>query len=216
LCVNGITEYKNTDFCVKKAYLWAKQTTMKILLAHALTEECGNIVLQGHDCCFCQTGIGKVQAALTVEAALLDTKPELVINLGSAGALHHQIGDILLCTRFIDRDLKKVAIPGVCDELDFTAALTSAGWFVDYTLGHTVSTGDSFVTSEADLDTSVDVVDMEAFAIAAACHRHTIPFLSVKFVTDTVGKNSLEAWAEKLSHANQGLEAFMNALRIQA
>lgn len=189
---------------------------MRILLAHALEEECGNIVLQGHDSLFCTTGIGKVQAALSIEKALLETKPDLVINLGSAGALHHEIGDILLCSRFIDRDMKKVAIPGVCDELDFTTALTSTGWFVGQPLGHTVSTGDSFVTSEVDVDLSVDVVDMEAFAIAAACHRHGIPFLSVKFVTDIVGKNSVEAWAEKLAHAKLGLEAFMNALRIQA
>lgn len=187
---------------------------MNIVIAHALNEECGNIVLQGHEVRFCQTGIGKVQAALAVENALLNSKPDLVINLGSSGALHHAVGDILLCSRFIDRDMKKVAIPGVCDELDFTAALTSSGWLVGHTLGHTVSTGDSFVTSEADVDPSVDVVDMEAFAIAAACQRHDIPFLSVKFVTDTVGKNSLEAWNEKLEHAKQGLEVFMNALRI--
>lgn len=212
--MNGITEYKSTVFCVKKAYLWGKQTTMNILLAHALEEECGNIVLQGHDYRFCQTGIGKVQAALAIENALLDTRPELVINLGSAGALHHNVGELLLCTRFIDRDMKRVAIPGVCDELDFTSSLKDSGWFAGYTLGHTVSTGDSFVTSEADLDPSVDVVDMEAFAIAAACHRHNVPFLSVKYVTDIVGKNSVEAWAEKLAHAKQGLEAFMNALCI--
>lgn len=189
---------------------------MRILLAHALQEECGTIALQGHDGYFCTTGIGKVQAALAIEQALLETKPDLVINLGSAGALHHQEGDILLCSRFIDRDMKKVAIPGVCDELDFTAALASSGWFADNLLGHTVSTGDSFVTREADVDPSVDVVDMEAFAIASACHRHGILFLSVKYVTDIVGQNSVEAWTEKLVHAKQGLEAFMNALRIQA
>jgi adenosylhomocysteine nucleosidase len=189
---------------------------MRILLAHALQEECGNIALQGHDCRFCTTGMGKVQAALAVEQALLETKPDLVINLGSAGALHHQVGNILLCSRFIDRDMKRVAISGICDELDFTAALASTGWFADYSLGHTVSTGDSFVISEFDVDPSVDVVDMEAFAIASACHRHGLPFLSVKYVTDIVGQNSVEAWTEKLAHAKQGLEAFMNALRIQA
>lgn len=189
---------------------------MKILLAHALQEECGNISLEGHDCCFCTTGIGKVQAALAIEQALLENKPELVINLGSAGALHHQVGDILLCSRFIDRDMKKVAIPGVCDELDFTAALASSGWFVGQIFDHTVSTGDSFVLSESDVDPSVDVVDMEAFAIASACHRHGVPFLSVKYVTDIVGQNSVEAWTEKLAHAKQGLEAFMNALSIKA
>lgn len=189
---------------------------MRILLAQALDEECGKIALKGHECLFCTTGIGKVQTALSVEEALLAAKPDLVINLGSAGALHHQVGDILLCTRFIDRDMKRVAIPGICDELDFTVILDDLGWFSEYTLGHTVSTGDSFVTTEADVDPSVDVVDMEAFAIAAACHRHAIPFLSIKYVTDIVGQNSVEAWAEKLAHAKQGLENFMNALRIRA
>lgn len=187
---------------------------MKILLAYALQEECGTIDLKGHECRFCITGIGKVQAALAIEQALLETKADLIINLGSAGALHHQVGDILLCSRFIDRDMKRVAIPGVCYELDFTAALASMCWFADYSIGHTVSTGDSFVVSESDVEPSVDVVDMEAFAIAAACHRHGLPFLSVKYVTDIVGQNSVEAWTEKLAHAKQGLEAFLNTLRI--
>jgi len=188
---------------------------MKMLIAHALEDEKGNIHFPGHQVSFCCTGMGKVQAGLAVEEAVLTRKPDLVLNIGSCGALHFAIGDILMCTRFIDRDLLKVAIPGICSELMFTDDIRKAGLFPGQDIHYTVSTGDSFVTAEAEMGPFADVIDMEAFAIACACQRHGIPFVAIKYVTDIIGKNSVKAWTEKLASSRSGLEAFLQSIQIE-
>jgi adenosylhomocysteine nucleosidase len=34
------------------------------------------------------------------------------------------------------------------------------------------------------------------------------PFISVKYITDVIGQNSLKVWEDKLSDARQGLSRF--------
>ena len=43
-----------------------------------------------------------------------------------------------------------------------------------------------------------DVVDMESFALAFVCQQMNIPFFSIKYVTDVIGKNSIKEWEDKL------------------
>lgn len=184
-------------------------------MVHAMDEEKGNIELPGHELCFCKTGFGKVKAGLAAFAAILDTKPDLVLNFGSSGSIHHEIGDIFICSRFIDRDLKKVAIPGVISELDFSQELENASLLRNYRKTYSVNTGDSFVTKPEDAGDDSDVIDMEAFAIASACKKTNLPFISVKYVSDVVGKNSVKAWTDKLSDAKRELEKYIVNLSIQ-
>jgi adenosylhomocysteine nucleosidase len=187
---------------------------MDILITYALDEEKGAISLLGCNLHFCCTGIGKVQAGLAVQEALYTYRPAMVINIGSCGSLHKEVGTILVCSHFIDRDLKKVAIEGVCNEISFTDILLKKGLFPGVNLSHTVSTGDSFVTTEEEMGLHADVIDMEAFGIAMACKRYGVPLVSVKYVTDIIGENSLEHWEAKLSDAKIGLEAFLKDLIV--
>ena len=50
----------------------------------------------------------------------------------------------------------------------------------------TCGTGDNFVTSDDPWlsENGVDIADMELFAIAHVCQRHTIPWRAFKFVSD--------------------------------
>lgn len=187
---------------------------MKVLLVYALEIEKGDISIPGHELAYCCTGFGKVQACLAAYKAIIENKPEIVINLGSSGTLFHEIGEIFVCSRFIDRDLLKVAIPGIICELDFSDEISQAGLFSNLSTGHSVNTGDSFVTKPEDAGNEADVIDMEAFAIASACKKAGLPFISVKYVTDIVGKNSVKAWAEKLGETRKGLELFFNNLQL--
>ncbi|MDP4277105.1 MAG: 5'-methylthioadenosine/S-adenosylhomocysteine nucleosidase [Bacteroidota bacterium] len=189
---------------------------MKVLLTYAIEAEKGAITMPDHNVTLCCTGIGKVQSALAVSEAIMTERPDLVLNIGSCGSVRHPIGDILLCARFMDRDLQKVAIPEIPYELDFFEEIREAGLLPGYNLHHTVSTGDSFVVHTDDLADEADVVDMETFAIACACKRYNVPFLSVKYVTDIVGQNSVRSWAEKLSDACNGLAAFIGTIRLKA
>lgn len=153
------------------------------------------------------TGIGKANAAMAITEACLRHNPAFVVNIGTAGTFAHSVGDIIVSRHFIDRDLASAALPGVVAEIKGNLALPfrlsskiACGRNAD---DLTISTGDDFVT-EGECP-GADVVDMEAFAEALVCHRFGIPFVSVKYVTDVIGQNSTELWAEKLEAAREGL-----------
>lgn len=185
---------------------------MKILITYALEAERGNWQLPGHELFFCLTGVGKVAAALHTYEKALVLKPDLVLAVGSAGTLHHRVGDIVVANRFVDRDLEKIAHLGVPFQLDFTDE-TAALPFRPM-LGATVSTGDTFQENAEDSSAGVhaDVFDMEAFGNAQACKMLGLPFVAVKYITDVIGQNSLKHWEDKLADARTGTEIFLRTL----
>jgi nucleoside phosphorylase len=69
-----------------------------------------------------------------------------------------------------------------------------------------VNTGDKFLSDLSDV--VGDAVDMEAFAQAVVCKQMQTPFISVKYITDVIGQNSLKVWEDKLTDARQGLSRF--------
>jgi adenosylhomocysteine nucleosidase len=185
---------------------------MKILFVYAIPEEKIEINIPNAEVIYVETGMGKVNAAMKTMRAICEYHPDMVINYGSAGTLNHNIGDIIVCNRFIDRDLRKVTLNGVVSEITFG---TDAARHVlteqrlterAKVLWGTCNTGDSFITSGADIEG--DVIDMESYAMADVCREMGIPFVSVKYVTDVVGQNSVESWQEKLADARKGLTEF--------
>jgi len=180
---------------------------VKILITYALEAEKGAIQISGHTLAFCQIGLGKVSAALHTYEAILREKPDLVLNIGSAGTLHHQVGEIVACVRFLDRDLEKIAHLGVPCRLDFSDEI--AALFPNVVASGLVSTGDTFQTDHTETGSHADVFDMEAYAGAQACKKLGLPFLSIKYVTDIIGQNSLKHWEDKLQDAREGLAEFL-------
>lgn len=187
---------------------------MKILFVYAIPEEKIEINIPNVEVIYVETGMGKVNAAMKTMRAICEYHPDMVINYGSAGTLNHNIGDIIVCNRFIDRDLQKVTVNGVVSEIVFgTDAARDVLTEQRLTerakvLWGTCNTGDSFITSGADIEG--DVIDMESYAIADVCREMGIPFVSVKYVTDVVGQNSVESWQEKLADARKGLTDFFS------
>lgn len=185
---------------------------MKILFVYAIPEEKIEINIPNAEVIYVETGMGKVNAAMKTMRAICEYHPDMVINYGSAGTLNHNIGDIIVCNRFIDRDLQKVTVNGVVSEIVFgTDAARDVLTEQRLTerakvLWGTCNTGDSFITSGADIEG--DVIDMESYAMADVCREMGIPFVSVKYVTDVVGQNSVESWQEKLADARHGLTEF--------
>ena len=55
---------------------------------------------------------------------------------------------------------------------------------------------------------------MEVFAQAALCKKLEIPLLSVKYVTDIIGKNSVSHWQEKLEHAHRDLQEYFEHITL--
>lgn len=191
----------------------------KILAIHAVEGERTDIHFDGAEVTQLQTGVGKAQTAIRLTRALSQAKFDLVVNYGSAGTLTHSVGDLIVCRDFTDRDLEQVGIPGTGTPLSTSALLEKAGLCGAWTsvtpqetaffAGHVCSTGDSFVTETGNI--RGDVVDMEAYAAAQTCLLHNIPFISVKYVTDIIGQNSIRQWEEKLADARLGLKAFFSS-----
>ena len=86
---------------------------MKILVTYAVQGEFTELKFPGLigeeevHIGYIRTGVGKVKSAYYVSEVLNQAKPDLVINVGTAGSIDCQGGDILVCRHFIDRDMQK-------------------------------------------------------------------------------------------------------------
>lgn len=183
-----------------------------ILLAYALPDEFVDFEVNGCETKAILTGVGKAYSAIRLTRALLELKPSLVINIGTAGTFKLHVGDIVSSTHFIDRDFYRLKLPGIEFEKNGSAGILNGKLpsLIDsnevWNQRFTVSTGDDFVTDAESAEG--DVVDMEAYAEALACEEQGVPFVSVKYVSDIVGQNSVEIWQDKLSAARKALSRY--------
>ena len=60
--------------------------------------------------------------------------------------------------------------------------------------GYSCGTGDSFVNKKIEIE--VDVVDMEAYAIAKVCKIENIEFKCFKYISDNADENATSDWIE--------------------
>ena len=151
-----------------------------------------------------QSGIGKVAAAIGTAALLQLTKPDAVLNTGSAGGVARglKVGDIVISdeTRYHDVDVtafgyEKGQLPANPAAFLSDKKLADLAEKVAQEQGLSVKrglicSGDSFINSEqkiaqikADFP-NVTAVEMEATAIAQVCHAFNVPFVVVRAISD--------------------------------
>lgn len=188
----------------------------KVLVVYAVKEEFVPITLKNCETKYIVTGIGKANAAMKLTKEILSDNFDLVLNVGTVGTTKYQIGDILICDKFVDRDLIPLTDYGVNTRLymannEYTIISNILKeWGIAHHNFATCNTGDTFV-SDLNQNIEGDVIDMEAFALALVCNELNMPFLCVKYVTDIVGKNSVEHWEAKLADAREAIaEWFSN------
>ncbi len=157
---------------------------------------------------YLRTGLGKVKSAFYLSEAINHGEPDLVINIGTAGTIDHQVGDIFVCRHFVDRDMQKLADMGVEYEIDSSAILAQKGYCNHWGNSGVCNTGDTFLTELENV--KGNVVDMEAYAQALVCRAKNVPFIAVKYITDIIGQNSVKHWEDKLADARVGLDRFFN------
>jgi adenosylhomocysteine nucleosidase len=154
------------------------------------------------------TGIGKINAAMTLARALASYrhagKPlPGVVNFGSAGSPRFPTGTVVACGEFHQRDMDVSGLgfdPGVTPYEDVPAVLKFATPFTRLPSA-TCGTGDSFEIGKRVLN--FDVVDMEAFALAKVCHVEGTRFACAKFVTDGADHAAAGDWQSNLHRAAQ-------------
>ena len=149
------------------------------------------------------TGIGKVNALISVNQALKEIKPDNLINFGTAGSSRSDLNGLHEVTTFKQRDmdLRSLGLP---------LGVTLNDHVNDICLdrpGLSCGTGDSFVTANQELKT--DLYDMEAYALAKLCLIEKIKFFCFKYISDKANENASSDWNENVS---KGGEAFQNYL----
>jgi len=153
------------------------------------------------------TGIGKVNASIRLYEAILRYQPDLVINYGTAGSVSGNAG-LLKVETFIQRDMD---VRG----LGFKRGITpfEENKTLPDVKGIVLASGDSFVTDSASqlegLDITVDLIDMEAFALNKVCEHHDTQFDCYKHVTDNTDDEASDDWNENIA---KGAKLFADIL----
>tara|TARA_A100001011_G_scaffold7569_1_gene8675 strand:- start:916 stop:1449 length:534 start_codon:yes stop_codon:yes gene_type:complete len=154
---------------------------------------------------FYYTGAGKINATYNLTKLIQIYKPKEVINFGTAGAISKNLEGIIECTKFYQRDMDVSAL------MDLKIGETPFDDINEIVLsldGYSCGTGDSFVTDSISM--KVDVVDMEAYALAKICKLEKINFRCFKFISDNADSSASVDWAE---NCNKGAKLFKQKLK---
>ena len=149
------------------------------------------------------TGVGKVNATYTLTTHFgkygSHIPYDLVINYGTAGSRKHSIGELVDCTKFIQRDMDVRGLGFMKSQTPFEPLVpiildSSHVEFNPIGMKETCATGDSFVQEETDY-----IVDMEAYALAKVCWLRNVDFISFKYITDGANESSDLDWEKNLA-----------------
>ena len=148
---------------------------------------------------FKHIGVGKINATYNTLKLIQIHKPKIIVNYGTAGAINTKLKGIVECTKFYQREMD---VRG----LDFKLGETPFDNVKEIIISDSVyscGTGDSFVNQKIEME--VDVVDMEAYAIAKVCMLENIEFKCFKYISDNADENANNDWNTNLV---LGAEAF--------
>lgn len=153
------------------------------------------------DCNVLITGIGKVSAAYALTKYIAQHKPAMIINLGSAGSNTFSKGDVVCCTKFIQRDMDVRGLGFQLYEtpLSCIAPVLEYGLQINGLPQGICGTGDSFEMNHAVTDYTV--VDMEAYPLALIAQKENIPFLCLKYISDGANGDAADDWNELVHKA---------------
>ena len=176
--------------------------------------------LEGVPVVAAQCGIGKVFAALCAALMIEHWHPDLILNIGVAGALTDglDIADIVIADSAVEHDMDTTPIgdppglisgPGIvhipCDA-DLSALLRRSAEEAGLRWEEgAVATGDQFIASEEYVkilqnDFHAIACEMEGAAIAVVCSEYEMPFVVIRAMSDKadgLAHESYENMADK-------------------
>lgn len=164
------------------------------------------------------TGVGKINAAYYLTKKLEEMKynnnvPKYVINLGSCGSKKYKKGSLVYCNKFIQRDMDATAFgyeKGVTPSDNFPLILEH-NYIIDNLPNGVCGSGDSFVTTEK-VDNRIDLVEMEAYALARVCKLENIDFIAIKYITDGLNENGSEDWDKEVKSSAQTMFDYLKSI----
>ena len=153
---------------------------------------------------FNHVGVGKINATYNTLKLINIHKPKLIINYGTAGAINTKLKGIVECTKFYQRDMD---VRGLDFELGETPFDKTKEIIISEN-GYSCGTGDNFVNKKIDMN--VDLVDMEAYAIAKVCLLENIKFKCFKYISDNADENAIMDWNENLALGANAFSKLIN------
>ncbi|WP_178862740.1 5'-methylthioadenosine/S-adenosylhomocysteine nucleosidase [Thiomicrorhabdus cannonii] len=178
--------------------------------------------IDGIDVVLLRSGIGKVNAAISSTILLQTYQPDYVINTGSAGGFHTDlnVGDIVISSSVCHHDVDVTPfgydlgqVPGMptCflpDDTLVKAAQNSIQALNEVVHMHgLIATGDRFMHQAEDVANTRNnfpemiACEMEAAAIAQACHTFQTPFVIIRSLSDIAGKENAVTFEQYLEKA---------------
>jgi len=161
-------------------------------------------------------GIGKVSASYHLTKKIAESKPGIIINLGSAGSKKFNRGSVVCCTKFIQRDMdvtglgfKKYETP-----LSGQEPLLSYGISLNELPQGICGTGDSFEMAHTTDD--YDVLDMEAYPLALIAMKENIPFLCMKYISDGADGMAADDWLVQVHNAAAAFKKILRTVLTEA
>lgn len=157
------------------------------------------------------TGVGKVNAAIELTKEIYLKKPKLIVNLGSAGSKGFHKGEVVCCTKFIQRDMDvrglgfkmyETPLSGVPPVLEY-------GLKMDTLKEGICGSGDSFEMNHSETD--YNIVDMEAYPLALIAQKENIPFLCLKYISDDAGSDAADDWSVQVHLASEAFKKILFA-----
>lgn len=167
-------------------------------------------IINDTECVVALSGVGKVNAAVCTQAAIMKYSPNIIINTGVAGALKEsvKIGDIVLADFVMQHDIDTTAIGDVralisslnivkipCD--NFTnKKITDLAKELNIPIHvGTVASGDQFICSKEKLlnirdEFNAAACEMEAGSIGQVCYMNGVPFVVLKIISDNASEGS--------------------------
>ncbi|AUI66750.1 MULTISPECIES: 5'-methylthioadenosine/S-adenosylhomocysteine nucleosidase [Glaesserella] len=203
---------------MKIGIIGAMAQEVKILLGYMtepkLTEIAGCKIYEGKinnlQVALLQSGIGKTAAAIGTTLLLQLTKPDMIINTGSAGGLdvNLNVGDIVISSEVRHHDVdvtafgyEKGQLPAnpaafIANEQLIQIAAKEVQKANFNSIVGLICSGDLFVNGKEKIDMirhdfpAVKAVEMEAASIAQVCYAFNIPFVVVRAISDVADKES--------------------------
>ncbi|WP_017185302.1 5'-methylthioadenosine/S-adenosylhomocysteine nucleosidase [Alkalibacillus haloalkaliphilus] len=185
----------------------------------------------GQEVVLLQSGIGKVNAAISTTILHERFAPDYVINTGSSGGVDPDlnVGDIVIGTETLHHDADATGfgynygqIPQMPETFPSHEQLVNKAEKVKEVLPSDVKvtkgligTGDSFmsdlgrVTEVSKRFPSIKALEMEAVSIAQVCYQYDTPCLIIRSLSDIAGKESNVSFKEYLDRAAKNSASFI-------
>ncbi len=159
-------------------------------------------------------GVGPVEAAMNLTAALAADRPDIVVTLGSAGSRTLEQAAVYQVASVSYRDMDASPLgfaKGTTPFLDLPAELPLNT--VGELPAKRLSTGANVVSGAAYEAIDADMVDMETFALKRACMMFDLPLIGLRGISDGAEElKRLDDWTQYLHVIDEKLASAVDAI----